>query len=79
MPPSVNRTSSEKKRLKSLGDKVKDARMAKGLTLSQLAFAIGKEPQSIHRLEAGKINPSYLYLLEVCKGLDVEITTLLVD
>lgn len=38
---------------------------------------IGKDPQSIHRLEAGKINPSYVYLTEVCEGLGIEVSELL--
>ncbi len=73
MPLSV----SQQKKLKALGEKVKRMRTEKGLTLRDLAHTIGKDPQSIHRLEMGKINPSYIYLLEVSKGLGIEITELL--
>jgi putative transcriptional regulator len=68
---------SQQQKLNSLGMRVQEIRVEKGLTLKELAHAIGKDPQSIHRLEAGKINPSYLYLQEVCKGLDIEIDHLL--
>lgn len=73
MPLSV----SQQKKLKALGERVKKVRTEKELTLKDLAHAIGKDPQSIHRLEMGKINPSYIYLLDVCKGLNIDITTLL--
>jgi len=68
---------AQKGQLKALGERVKSLRNERGLTLKDLAFAIGKEPQSIHRLEVGGINPTYLYLLDVCIGLDIDITELL--
>ena len=69
----------QKEKLKTLGEKVKNVRKQKGFTLKELAHSIDKDPQSIHRLESGAINPSYLYLLELCKGLDIQITELLED
>jgi putative transcriptional regulator len=59
--------------LKNLGDRIREIREGKGITQKQLAHAIGKDQQSIQRLEAGKINPSIFYLYEVAKGLDVRI------
>lgn len=70
---------AQQKKLNSLGKRVQEIRSEKGLTLKELAHAIGKDPQSINRLEMGKINPSYLYLQEVCVGLDIDITELLAD
>ena len=63
--------------LKALGLKVKAIRKDKKLTLQELAYSIGKDHQSIYRLESGGINPSYLYLLEICKGLEINISDLL--
>ena len=68
---------AQKGQLNALGERVKTLRKERGLTLKDLAYAIGKEPQSIHRLEVGGINPTYLYLLDVCIGLDIDITALL--
>ena len=65
--------------MKKLGEKLKVARQQKNLTLKELAYSIDKDPQSIHRLEMGKINPSYLYLLEICTGLCIDIAELLAD
>jgi putative transcriptional regulator len=70
-------SKSQQSRLLQLGAKVKSIRNDKNLTLKELAHSIGKDPQSIHRLESGTINTSYLYLIEVCKGLDIDIVELL--
>jgi transcriptional regulator with XRE-family HTH domain len=69
----------KEQRLKALGLKVKAIRKDKKLTLQELAYSIGKDHQSIYRLESGAINPSYLYLLEICKGLEINISDLLKD
>ena len=59
-----------------LGARVKKLRVQRNLTLKNLAHGIGKDPQSIHRLEKGRINPSFLYLLEISKGLDIDVSKL---
>lgn len=63
-------------RLKNLGAKIRDTLIAKGLTQAQLAHTINKDQQSVQRLEAGNINPSFYYLVEVAKGLGVNIAEL---
>lgn len=70
-------TEDQKELLKRLGERVNSIRKEKGLTLEQVSFVVGKDRQSIHKLEKGNFNPSYLYLLDVCKGLDINITELL--
>jgi transcriptional regulator with XRE-family HTH domain len=47
--------------------------VSKGFTQTELANIIGKDHPSINRLEKGKINPSYIFLLEVAEGLGVSI------
>lgn len=66
----------QQKNLNNLGEKLKSIRMERGLTLKDLGHLIDKDPQSISRVEMGKINPTYLYLLEVCKGLEIDISVL---
>ena len=61
----------------SLGEKVRLARLGKGLTQTELANIIGKDQPSINRLEKGRINPSYIYLTEICSGLEITIQELL--
>lgn len=69
-------SKAQKSSLKALGLRLKKIRSAKGLTLKELGYKIDKDPQSISRVEMGDINPTYLYLLEVCKGLEIDISEL---
>ena len=64
-------------KLIELGLKVKKIRKSKGMTQMELAHEIGKDHPSINRLEKGKFNPSYIYLLEIADGLGISITELL--
>lgn len=66
-----------KPELKELGRKFRKIRMMKGISQTELANRIGKDQPSINRLEMGNINPSYLYLLEVCDGLEVGLCDIL--
>jgi putative transcriptional regulator len=75
MPQPVN--AVQRNLLKRLGKKVNAVRKQKKLTLEDVAHRVGKDKQSIHRLEKGDFNPSYLYLIEICKGLEMDITDLL--
>ena len=63
--------------LKDLGEKIRIVRKDKGITQVQLAHAIGKDQQSIQRLETGNINPSYIYLQEIAEGLDTSLVDML--
>lgn len=62
---------------KRLGLRIKQLRMARGLSQAKLGLSILKDQQSIHKVEAGEFNPTYLYLLEISKGLEVSISELL--
>lgn len=62
--------------LKELGERIRAARVRKGLTQSKLANMIGKDQPSLNRVERGKVNPTYVYLLEICEGLEINITEL---
>ncbi len=63
----------KKEILITLGLRVKEIRLLKGLTQTELAYKIGKDHPSINKLENGKVNPSYIFLLEVAEGLEVDI------
>ena len=56
-----------------LGLRIRELRKLKNMTQAELAHAIGKDQQSIQRLEAGKINPSFFYLHEIATGLGVSM------
>ncbi len=64
----------KKEKLYQLGQKVRSIRLSKKLTQTELANIIGKDHPSINRLEKGKINPSFIFLLEVAEGLEVSVS-----
>jgi putative transcriptional regulator len=64
--------------LKRLGEKIREIRNEKNMTQKDLAHAINKDQQSIQRLEAGNVNPSYYYLTEIATGLGIEVKELIV-
>lgn len=74
MPVPV--TNEQRQLLIKLGEKIRKVRHDKCLTLEEVACRINKDNQSIQRLERGGVNPSYIYLTEICKGLEIDIKEL---
>ncbi len=70
---------NQEKLLKKLGRRFKKIRLEKGLTQAKLAALIDKDQQSIQRFEKGRINPTYIYLLEICKGLEINLGDVLTN
>ena len=63
-------------KLIEIGNIVREARIRVRLSQTELAHSIGKDQPSINRLEKGKIYPSYVYLTEVCEGLNISMEEL---
>lgn len=72
-----NCSMNRDKELMKLGKKVREIRLSKGMTQMELAHKIGKDHPSINKLENGKVNPSYIFLLEVCEGLEIGLSELI--
>lgn len=66
-------------KLKLLGQRIREKRLDKELSQAKLGLKIYKDQQSIHKLETGQFNPTYIYLLEICEGLEISIDELLKD
>jgi putative transcriptional regulator len=62
--------------LKHLGAHIRKLREERKLSQNDLASSIGKDQQSIQRLEAGRINPSFYYLYQIAEGLSLNINEL---
>jgi putative transcriptional regulator len=62
--------------LRQLGTHIRALREEKKLSQSELASSIGKDQQSIQRLEAGRINPSFYYLYQIAEGLSIDVNEL---
>ena len=60
-----------------LGTRIKSERELKGLSQTELANIIGKDQPSLNRVEKGRVNPSYLFLLEISKGLNLPLWELI--
>jgi len=70
-------STKKEKTLKQLGQRISQLRKERNLTQADLAALVDKDQQSIQRLEKGKINPSYYYLLGIAEGLGMSISDLL--
>ena len=62
MQPSFYRT---------LGQKIKACRKAKGITLTELADTIHRSPASLSKYESGNVNIALDALVEICTALNV--------
>lgn len=62
--------------LDKLGERVKQLRLSKGLTQLEVADKFGSSESTISRLEKGKYNPSYLWLLKLCDSMEINIKEL---
>ena len=68
---------NKSKELIQLGKRIRELRIERGLSQAKLGIKILKDQQSIHKVEVGEFNPTYIYLLEISEGLDISISDLL--
>lgn len=61
----------------TLGNRIKELRKKRGLTISALCYRNALEPSTISRIEAGIVEAKYLTLLKISEALDIEIYELL--
>ncbi len=62
--------------LKKLGRRIAALREAQSISQAELARNCDKDPQSLNRLEKGRINPSIFYLFEIAKELNIPLREL---
>lgn len=63
-------------KLVQLGQRIRDIRVQKGMTQSELAERSGMASNYIAMLERGERNPTYLTLLKIAEGCGVDICEL---
>jgi transcriptional regulator with XRE-family HTH domain len=68
---------SEKVLRERLGQELRKARMARGLTQNEVAERLETDPETISRFERGATLPSLVRLLTLAEALDVSVATLL--
>lgn len=67
----------EIKLLNQLAEKIKSKRLELNLSQETLASRCGLDRTYISLVERSKRNPSYLSLIKLCDGLEIEIKELL--
>jgi transcriptional regulator with XRE-family HTH domain len=63
--------------LKQLSEKIKSRRLQLNLSQEALADKCALDRTYISLIERSKRNPSYLSLIKICDGLEIDITKLL--
>ena len=62
---------------KAFGNHVKKLREQKGFTQVDVSSRMGKDQQSLQRVESGNVSPNLYYLYNLCVGLEVTLDELL--
>ncbi len=71
--PATNRTAAAQQ---LVGDKIREARLAAGMTQEVLAERADLHPVFVSRLEGGRANPSLGTLTSVADALDTSVSEL---
>lgn len=61
-----------------VGERIREIRLSKGLTLERVAFDAGIDYTQLSRIELGKINTSIYQIYVVSKSLNVTMPELLI-
>ncbi len=62
--------------LRLVGNKIKDHRKSKNLSLQDLAYSIGMEKSNLSVIENGKSNPQLLTYAKIAAALDISLKDL---
>jgi transcriptional regulator with XRE-family HTH domain len=71
---STDTTMSERQKAIEVGNKVREIRKRAGLTMKELADAVGVSLLTIQRIETGKLSPSVVLLSEIAYHLRYPMT-----
>lgn len=56
-----------------IGKTIRNTRLKKGITQTELAERLNTQQPSIARLESGKILPNLSFLTDVCEELEIDV------
>lgn len=68
----------QEENLSGVGARIREARRARGVTLQQLAYALGMAESSLSRLETGSVRCYVDVVLAIAEVLDIDPMDLLV-
>jgi DNA-binding XRE family transcriptional regulator len=64
--------------IKSVGNKIRDARILKGLSQATLSYDANIPKNQVGRIERGEISTSITTLFKICKALNIHIQELFI-
>ena len=67
---------SDKKYLISLGKRIKEIRLEKKISQTEIAYRCGFDKSNYNTIESGKRNPTIISLLKITKALDITLIEL---
>lgn len=68
-----NSKHSEKKYLIALGKRIKELRLLKKISQTEIAYRCGFDKSNYNTKESGKRNPTIISLLKISKALDISL------
>lgn len=71
------RSSSKGFPAHAFGQRIIEIRLSKGLSQAQVAGKSKKKPQSLERVENGKVNPTINYLFAIAQAMEVPVKELI--
>ncbi len=71
---STSTMVSERQKAIEVGNRVREIRKRAGLTMKELAFAVGVSLLTVQRIETGKLSPSVVLLSEIAYHLHYPLT-----
>ncbi len=67
---------NEKEYLVALGKRIKELRLQKKISQTEIAYRCGFDKSNYNTIESGKRNPTVVSLLKIAKALDVSLIDL---
>lgn len=67
---------NEKEYLILLGKKIREIRLQKKITQTEIAYRCGFDKSNYNTIESGKRNPTILSLIKIANALEVSLTDL---
>lgn len=64
--------------LKRLGERIRELRKERNLSLRDVAFKIGMEPSNLSVIENGRSNPQILTYARIASALSVELSSIFI-
>ncbi len=69
--------NNDDKRVKKIGDYIREKRLKKGFSYRELAKLVGLAHGTIKNIEDGRVNPTLDVLYKICRGLLIDMEDLL--